>query len=365
MTVEKYKKDVPAWLEENPLDDMELAAASDKKLQDEITHNEIVSLRQSTNRSLEINRLFQESFERNIADQPEPLNADKTLIAELRRISTPKSSREIFSDAISILEDSQKQELNRRFCEYLGTSKLTIDMLPETAEILERTFLLYHKEFREKGYIDFNSIDKQSGRFQSDLYRVFDKDVYSFYERVCLTDSEIEELESIIPDFAERQKMFVKFMRGAPVCLKNQPRKNSTRVKKMFLKILASVSRVLGFQNALEKTFQEIKSNSIRVRNEPIATSSISREEIEEYKEAHRKHKEWVKSLDRNTLETVVAIQRMRKTAKIQSRFSVSRLEGLLRKFPEALKKLHKKIKTFIPEKESQKNEQKHIISIN
>lgn len=334
----KFQQLVPKWREENPVEDMELKTLKPGTLEDEVTRYQISACRKESNRDMELEYALSGKSRQKIISKLKSITVDETIVEGLSH-SEPSSSKEIFAKAIDKLEKDQKKELTNRLNFFMGTGNLSVEMLPETLANLQYTFRAYRFEHKQNGFIDFEKVDKRLLVPHSELSRIFNKEMYAFYEQAFLSDQEFREIEKIIPSPGKRQEMFLEYLKGKPIHIGE---KNSReKVRSFFGKIIQAISRLFANRNKLDETFNKLKTN---ISRKSVSTSQITQKDIHDFRKTHKRHEDWVKSLDRNTLETIVAVQRMRKTSRLSSRFTLSKMEKIIQRFPDAVNNLQERL---------------------
>lgn len=170
-----------------------------------------------------------------------------------------KDVSKAFIEAIGKLKDDEKHILNNRLKKIMGCENLKVENLPNTMYVLDKTFNSYLAEYKDTGYVDFEKIEENLGFHGSKLYRIFDKEVYSFFERNYLEESELERFKSLVPDAKTRQNLFADYIRQKPIDLTDYTLTERSFIKKLFKKIVRKFFKLLGKKHELEVLFEDFK----------------------------------------------------------------------------------------------------------
>lgn len=213
--------------------------------------------------------------------------SEKNSISEKTLSSySPKRENNVskaFIDGIKHLKEQEKQLLNKRLEKIIGCRNLHVDDLPNTMYIINKTFNTFIKEYRTTGYVDFEKIGKKIGLGSSNLNRIFDKEVYGFFERNFLEESELKRFKRLVPDAKTRQSLFADYIRKKPLDLSVYTQKEANFIRRMLRKIIKGISQLMGKKHELEMLFEDFKQgryeNIERLKDEKtiINSSEINR----------------------------------------------------------------------------------------
>ena len=186
-----------------------------------------------------------------------------TVVSAANGKQTPSvSTSDLFSASIANMQEQDKTYFNKRITSFIGYNAFTIEDLPVTMQIIDKTYENYMKSFKETGYIDFSQTGKITGVSEGEIYKIFDKEIYGHLEKHLLTPSEISSLKKLVPEIQDRQEMFVKYLRGQPI---NHPQKANPGtlgfIKSLFKKIIQGFFKMMEHKNDLETLFEKIKNS--------------------------------------------------------------------------------------------------------
>jgi DNA repair protein RadC len=170
-----------------------------------------------------------------------------------------RNTSKVFEDAINELKENEKYILNKRVEQLLGGRHLNVDDLPNTMYIIDKTYNSFISEYHASGYVDFEKIEHHVGTDGSSLYRIFDKEVYSFFEKNILEESERKKLSKLIPDAKNRQSLFADYARKKPIDLSHYTEKEAGVIGKMFKTIINGFFRLMGKKHELERLFEDFR----------------------------------------------------------------------------------------------------------
>ncbi len=178
-----------------------------------------------------------------------------------------KSSSDIFLDSLKTVQQSEINVLNKRIASFMGCDAFTVSDLPRTMEILDRTFKSYRDNFKKTGYIDFSKTGVLTGVAEKDLYKLFDREVYGYFEKHFLSKAEKQKLCAIVPDSSKRQDMFVQYITGKHMTFPEKKPNDVLHlqaygiIKGFFNKIIKGFFNVMNKKNELEAVFENIKQS--------------------------------------------------------------------------------------------------------
>jgi hypothetical protein len=187
-----------------------------------------------------------------------------TVVSAANGKQTPSlSTSDLFSASIANMQEQDKTYFNKRITSFIGYNAFTIEDLPVTMQIIDKTYENYMKSFKETGYIDFSQTGKITGVSKGEICKIFDKEIYGHLEKHFLNPSEIATLQKLVPESHNRQEMFVKYLRGQPINLQLKSNPGSLSfIKALFRKILQGFFKIMEHKNDLETLFEKIKSNN-------------------------------------------------------------------------------------------------------
>jgi DNA repair protein RadC len=183
-----------------------------------------------------------------------------------KTLATPPSSEEpernvskVFEDAINRLKENEKCILNKRIEQLLGGRHLHLDDLPNTMYLLNKTFDVFQSEYSSSGYINFEKIENHVGLKGSSTYHI-DKEIYNFFEKTFLSDSELEKFGKMIPDANIRQELFASYTKNKQMDLSHYTRQETGFIERMFKIIINGFSKLMGRKHELEMLFEDFKN---------------------------------------------------------------------------------------------------------
>lgn len=196
--------------------------------------------------------------------QKEGPNVETTMT--LNNDPTEKSPpSDMFLQSISNLEEEEKSYLNNRIAKFMGSQVFTIEDLPQTIQVLNKTYQYYENSFKETGYVDFTMTEKLTGVPEENIQKIFDKEVYGYFEEHFLSKRELDKIQEIVPEAEKRQEMFVDYLRGKPINLVEEQKQEEIGIlKALFQKMLKAFMKIMEHKNELEVLFENIKTGKVQ-----------------------------------------------------------------------------------------------------